>query len=218
MRAGTERTRQRTRRTRRAGRTTALGTAAALLALAGATGCGIRSTNVPVDAGPAPSRASCDTTMDTSGTDGTVLTGGAEVFLVCGTRVEAVSRTVDTAAVGSDRLRMATVLLTELQNDPGGDEQAAGFTSAVPLDLAVSGPVGDDPETVLRLSQRPSELPAFALAQIICTFAGVEGLGNGHAVVLGGPADSPDPRPQTYPCSAAMRHSPESAPSVGRSL
>ncbi|MFB4194855.1 hypothetical protein [Streptomyces carpaticus] len=193
---------------------------AACLALAATAGCGIRSTNVPVDAGPAPSRASCDTAMETgAGTvPGTAVTDVTEVYLVCGTRVEAVPRPVDVTTAGADRVALATALLTELQNDPDEEEQAAGFTSAVPLDLTVTGPVGDDPGTVLRLSERPSDLPAFALAQIICTFSRVEQLGNGHAVVLGGPADSPDPRPQTYPCSAAMRHSPESAPSVGRSL
>lgn len=209
----------RVRGPRRPGRVPAVAVALAAAVLAG---CGIRSVEVPVDAGPAPSRATC--VPPGAGA------GGTEVFLICGSRVEAVERTVpgatgtdeadpgDEAAGARRRVSVATALLAQLQSDPGDAERAAGFTSAVPAGLRVSGPVGDDPVRVLRLSEHPDRLPAFALVQIICTFARTEPVGDGASVLLGGPPAAGDPEPRGYTCAASLRHRPESAYTAGRSL
>ncbi|MBL1065749.1 hypothetical protein [Streptomyces sp. 7-21] len=169
----------------------------ALLVTAG-TACGIQSTDVPVDGGPAPTRATCESPGQGEGT---------EVYLVCGTSVEAVTRSLDMTSVSGDPVAVAQALLAELQSDPGQAEQAAGFSSDVPPNLEVSGVVhGGEIGTGLRLSQDPADLPAFALVQIVCTFARSE-LGDGHSVVLSGPPGSTTERPKPYSCSNAMRAS-----------
>ncbi|WP_326598707.1 hypothetical protein [Streptomyces sp. NBC_01803] len=191
----------------------------AATAAAAAAGCGIRATDVPVDAGPAPTRASCDIpTEDTAG-------DGSEIYLVCGSRVQAVSRTVPAdgddgddgddgrgpesdgnGTADDDRVAVAEALLAELRADPTPDEQAAGLSSEVPAGLEVSGPVADDPVPALRLSQRPGDLSRVGLAQIVCTFANDEALGSsGETVMLGGPADSSLGQPRMYSCATAMR-------------
>jgi hypothetical protein len=191
--------------TRRASRTTA----AALLLTAlttAASACGIRATDVPVDAGPAPARATCDAPQSDAVT---------EVYLVCGSRVRPVRRPVDLPADGAERVTVAETLLDQLQTDPGRDELTAGFRSVVPPDLTVSGPVGEDPAVVLRLSERPSDLTWFALVQIVCTFAADDRLGDGDTVVLGGPADAPLGQPKTYTCDPQTRATPQTAPLAG---
>ncbi|MCE7078618.1 hypothetical protein [Streptomyces sp. ST2-7A] len=202
---------------------------AALLALSTA-GCGIRSMDVPVDAGPAPSRASCAVPEHSEGVD---------VYLVCGSRVESVPRDVpvpDPAPPGaegsgdagkptdptgsrevsaSERLAVAGRLLRELQSEPPEEEQAAGFSSAVPEELRVTGPSGNDPERLLRLSLHPDDLPAFALVQIICTFAHTRPVGDGTSVLLGGPPDAEDREARGYTCASSLRNRPENARNAG---
>ncbi|WP_052848768.1 hypothetical protein [Streptomyces avicenniae] len=172
--------------------------------LATATACGIRPTDVPVDAGPAPTRATCDAPPGEDSQD-------SEVFLVCGSHVNPVRRPLSLGATAQDGAKIAGALLSELQSAPGRNERDAGFTSEVPADLRVSGPVGGDPAGTLRLSERPAALPATALVQIICTFAANESLGDGWTVMLGGPPDGKQDRPKTYACSTATRASPEEA-------
>ncbi|RAJ71702.1 hypothetical protein K378_00522 [Streptomyces sp. Amel2xB2] len=171
------------------------GAAAALaagLALLGtlASGCGIRSTSVPVDAGAAPSRASC------------VLPGGREtadehdggnlpvrVYLACGSRVSPVERRVALPGDDSERLPVARGLLDALRAQPDAEEEAAGFKTAVPRDLKVSGARPGDPPATLRLSRPIRDLPAFALAQIVCTYADTAAAGSDRSVILAGPDD-----------------------------
>ncbi|MFR9725815.1 hypothetical protein ACL02R_20975 [Streptomyces sp. MS19] len=182
----------------------ATGLGVALL-LAATTACGIRPTDVPVDAGPAPTRATCDAPPDDTDR-------ASQVFLVCGSHVNPVERPLTLAHPGAQSgVKIATALLTELQSAPGKDERDAGFTSEVPTDLRVTGPVGGDPAGTLRLSRRPSALPATALVQIICTFAANESLGDGRSVTLAGPSHTEKDRPKTYACSTATRASPEDA-------
>ena len=178
----------------------ALSSAVAVLALLALAACGIRSTDVPVDAGPAPTRTTCDAPAE----EGTA-EARTEVYLVCGSRVNAVQRAIELPADPTDRVEVATALLDELQSDPARQERAAGFSSEVPDDLEVSGPAANDPAEALRLNKRPSDLPAAALGQIVCTFAHSDSLGDGSTVMLGGPVDSPHGgQPKRYRCSTAM--------------
>ncbi|MFH8348013.1 hypothetical protein [Streptomyces sp. NPDC018045] len=169
--------------------------------------CGIRGTSVPVDAGGAPSRVSCEVpagSVPPVPPDGSRVT----VYLECGSALAPVERTVTRPEqqVG-DRLRAARALLDELQEQPGPVEEEAGFSTAVPEGLEVSGPRAGDPRGTLRLSARPEDLPSFALAQIVCTFGESAALDRTHAAVLGGPGDG---HPQRYPCSAEVRAHPDS--------
>ncbi|MDT0447024.1 hypothetical protein [Streptomyces johnsoniae] len=185
--------------------------AGVLLLTAATVGCGIRATDVPVDAGPAPSRAACDTTPEAEES-----AADTEVYLLCGSHVESVARPVDLPAGSEDRVGAAKALLDALQTDPRNEERAAGFTSEVPDDLEVSGPVADDPAPALRLSQGPADLTAAALVQIICTFASSDQIaGNGQTVMLGGPAGATaEHEPRVYACTNAMRTTPEAAHSA----
>ncbi|SFL22921.1 hypothetical protein [Streptomyces pini] len=199
---------------------------AAVLAALALGGCGIRSTPVPVDAGPAPSRASCAAPAAEEGRgpgDGSVR---ADVFLVCGGTVSAVERTV--APGGSEsgsesgpdaRLETARELLEELRRNPSRAEREAGFGSSVPGDLEVTGPGDGDPGGTLRLSRDPGGLPSFALAQIVCTLTGTAAAGRDGSVVLGGPVrdDGGEP-PLRYSCTDALRGSPEAAKTAGTPL
>lgn len=183
----------------------AIGTAALLLAVVG-TGCGIRATDVPVDGGPAPTRVTCDPPAR----DGE----GIDVYLVCGLKVKSVRRSVESLGSGNpqDPTAVANALLDELQTEPAGDEEAAGFHSDVPTGLSLWGPVSGGARPVVRLSEDPGELSISALLQIICTFAHNDLLGNGQSVTLGGPPGSTSARPKAYPCSA-VRHSHSGEPS-----
>ncbi|MFE0374447.1 hypothetical protein ACFW1M_02460 [Streptomyces inhibens] len=196
--------------TRRRWRRTA---GAAALALA-AAGCGIRGTSVPVDAGGAPSRVSCKAPTDETppGSPGGTQT---TVYLVCGSALAQVERTVPPAKGASDadpRLPAARALLNELQRHPSADEEKAGFSSALPADLKVNGPRAGDPSDALRLSIRPDDLPSFALAQLVCTYGANAALGRTHAAVLGGPGDDPAHR---YDCSADVLANPDIAENAG---
>ncbi|MFF8784108.1 hypothetical protein [Streptomyces sp. NPDC015125] len=197
---------------RRTGRRTA---AVAVLALA-AAGCGIRGTSVPVDAGGAPSRVSCKAPASpapsaSSGAD----TGPgtqATVYLVCGSALAQVERAVPPSKAADPRLPTARALLHELQRKPSADEEKAGFSSALPPGLKVTGPRADDPADALRLSIRPDDLPSFALAQLVCTYGASPALGRTHAAVLGGPGDDTAHR---YDCSADVLANPDIAENAG---
>jgi hypothetical protein len=180
-----------------------------------AAGCGIRGTSVPVDAGAAPSRASCRVTGAEGRVPDPADAAGVQVFLVCGTQILAVERTVHVprTALGKDLLWTARALLGELQTTLTAAEEEAGFTTEVPAALRVAGAHANDPEGTLRLSRAPDELPAPALAQVVCTLSGRGTADGDDSVVLGGPGGE---APQRFGCTENLRMQPEVAPPVGR--
>ncbi|MGW8378865.1 hypothetical protein [Streptomyces sp. ODS28] len=195
----------------------ALGMAGAFALLA--SGCGIRATSVPVDAGSAPSRVGCVLPGEEKGPDGAdkaQARPAMRVFLVCGSRVSPVERRVDIPdkGPGGGRLTMARALLQELQRAPSEDERTAGFETDVPRDLTVSGPAPGDPSETLRLSRPLDDLRSFAVAQLVCTYADTAAADANEAVTLGGPADAKE-RPQRFECGTALRTSPEAAATAG---
>ncbi|MFI8289055.1 hypothetical protein ACIGBL_07890 [Streptomyces sp. NPDC085614] len=199
--------RERTGRARRAGRAGV--TAAALVGIAFASGCGIRTTSVPVDAGAAPTRVACSV----DGEDVAAQAAGVpvRVFLVCGSQLEAVERSapLPDEKTGGDPVRTASALLAQLQGEPSESEQQAGFSTAVKGPLVVTGGHRGDPVGTLRLSRQPEDLTTTALSQIVCTFAGSSAGAGGDTVVLGGPGAYP---PRRYHCTAELRERPDSAP------
>ncbi|KIZ14435.1 hypothetical protein [Streptomyces natalensis] len=185
----------------------------AAVALA-AAGCGIRGTSVPVDAGGAPSRVSCKAPARDSET---AAPGGVQVsvYLVCSSTLAQVERSVPRpkgTSAAATRLAAARALLAELRRQPSPAEDGAGFSSAVPEDLRVSGPRAGDPAEALRLSIRPEDLPSFALAQLVCTYGAAPALGRTHAAVLGGPGKD---APHRYDCSADVLANPDIAQNAG---
>ncbi|MFI9204667.1 hypothetical protein [Streptomyces sp. NPDC053048] len=169
------------------------------------TACGIRGTAVPVDAGSAPSRATC------------VVRPGAQsaqpesrarmsVQLLCTSQLLPVTRLVEHASP-EDPVALARLLLDELKRQPAPVEDEAGFSTEVPQRLTVSGPRQGDPAGTLRLNSAPDDLPPPALAQVVCTFAGTAAADGRSAVVLGGPGEE---KPKSYPCTDATRTHPES--------
>lgn len=160
---------------------------AGTLALAGAaSGCGIRTTTVPVDAGAAPSRVPCEVSEDNLTTQ--AQPGAAvRVYLVCGSELVPVERAAAIPAdkTRTDRLQVARALLDELEERPSSTEEEAGFTTYVRGPLTVSEARAGDPLGTLRLSRQPEDLPTAALAQIVCTL--IEGAATDGSVVLGGP-------------------------------
>lgn len=193
----------------RTGLRPAIWTTAVGALLLGTAGCGIRSTDVPVDAGPAPTVASCTAPEDA---------GAVELFLICDTRVESVERSVRSSDEQQDPVQLANVLLRELQTAPPHEERAAGFSSEVPSGLRVLRPEDSDPAVLVRLNQHPEDLAAVALAQIICTFANFQSLSDGGGVTLGGPTED-DRRTawREYTCSSSLRHLPERVPTASPS-
>ncbi|MCP3818965.1 hypothetical protein NLX86_12830 [Streptomyces sp. A3M-1-3] len=194
---------------------TRLGLACLLLLVgSGITGCGIRATSVPVDAGPAPSRVSCDSPPEDGGaqpSDGVRV----EVQLVCGSQLVAVKRVVPLAEnkPGSTSATVAQELLGELERVPSSAERDAGFSTEVPETLTVAaGRRPGDPKETLRLSRRPEDLPPLALAQIVCTLAGSEAIAADGPVVLGGPDEDP---PREWECTESLRARPEAVPTLG---
>jgi len=175
------------------------------------TACGIRPTSVPVDAGAAPSRVSCEAPRATA----SPATGlkAVQVYLVCSAQVSAVPRLVPDAA--GDRLGVARELLGQLQSGAGAAETSAGFSSDVPGDLDVSGPQAGDPADTLRLSAQRDGLPSFALAQIVCTFAGTAAGSKGHTVVLG---FSGSEAARRFSCTSDLRTLPEAAETAGTAV
>lgn len=182
--------------------------AAALTLLLAATGCGIRGTSVPVDAGGAPSRVTC--APREAGVPEVPVGVPVKIYLACGSGLVAVERTVSLpkGSTSEDRPLMARTLLNELRQRPATAEEEAGFETAVPDDLEVTGPRADDPEGALRLSVRPEDLPSFALAQIVCTYGARMPLDGDRAAVLGGPDDA---EPRRYACSDGVLADPDIA-------
>lgn len=197
-------------------------TAASLAAAALLSGCGIRATSVPVDAGAAPSRVGCAPPTSTPPAAPGAETSQVRVFLVCGSRVAPVEREVAIPQGRSSarRIPVARALLEELIEPPRHPERATGFESAVPQDLRVDGGTEADPKEALRLSVPLDELPAFALAQIVCTFSDSAAADTDDAVVLGGPAETAEEAERARPlerfeCGSALRTRPEAAETAG---
>ncbi|MFF2653250.1 hypothetical protein [Streptomyces sp. NPDC058045] len=169
-------------------------------------GCGIRSTEVPTDFGPAPSRASCAL----SGPQVQPRSGGVpeRLFLVCTSQLVTVDRTVPLTGPDSDAaLPVARALLAELAARPPVQERRAGYTTDVPDGISVTGPRGGDPAEALRLATPPEDLGSYALAQLVCTLAGSAASDGKGGVVLGGPGEEPLRR---YSCPAELRSRPGS--------
>ncbi|MFI6476009.1 MULTISPECIES: hypothetical protein [unclassified Streptomyces] len=187
---------------------------AGLLTLGGAaTGCGIRPTSVPVDAGPAPSRVPCEVP------DGAVAPQfegvTVQVYLVCGAQLVTTQRSVriPESRGAEDRLRFAQALLDELMAQPSGDEKDAGFTTEVKAPLTVTAAHKNDPAGALRLSRNPEDLSALALSQVVCTYAENTPTAPGsQQVVLGGPGEDPA---RGYTCTSEMKSRPDSAATLG---
>lgn len=160
----------------------ATGVLAGLLA-----GCGIRATQVPTDFGPAPSMVPCELSVTDIATPAAPSIP-VEVFLLCSGALVRVNRSVEVAE-GTDeaarRVVVAQGLLDALAGDLSDVEDEAGYDTAVPSGLTVTGPRPGDPEDALRLSTAPDSLPRYALAQIVCTFADSAAAGDNGSVVLG---------------------------------
>ncbi|SER38352.1 hypothetical protein SAMN04487983_1015113 [Streptomyces sp. yr375] len=172
-------------------------------------GCGIRATEVPTDFGAAPSRARCSLT----GPDGTAPSGRAgvpvRVFLLCGSSLVAVDRSVRVPDGTVDSARRALVaqgLLDQLAGSPSAAEKKAGYTTDVRGGMSVRGPGPKDPDDALRLSVSPGSLTSYALAQLVCTFSD-SAAAEGDGVILAGPA--PDPL-RRYECTDEVRTRPGS--------
>lgn len=189
----------------------------ALLGVVLVAGCGIRTTSVPVDAGPAPSRVSCAVPDEEASASATASASPrgltARVYLVCSAQVAGVNRSVRTE--GLDQLGVAVLLLRELQHKPRGGESSAGFTTAVQGDLAVEGPRRGDPRGSLRISAPLGDLPPFALAQLVCTYAGTGASAGSGGVLLGGSDDTPVRR---FTCTGDLRTDPEAAETAGTAV
>ncbi|MPY45561.1 hypothetical protein FNH04_38365 [Streptomyces phyllanthi] len=173
------------------------------------TGCGIRSTQVPTDFGPAPSRVPCSqsapdiTSQSAPGIP-------VQVFLLCSGQLVAVGRSVDVPEGTPDaerRVLVAQGLLDELSEQPSGAEDKADYETDVQTGLTVDGPLPGDPEDTLRLSVPPGKLTEYALSQIVCTFADSAAAEGDGSVTLGGPAPEPLRR---YECTADVRSDPGS--------
>ncbi|MFB8144639.1 hypothetical protein [Streptomyces parvus] len=178
---------------------------AGLLTLAAlVSGCGIRTTSVPVDAGAAPSRVPCRLSASdvaTPSPDGV----SAEVYLVCASQLVTVERPMPADAVGAEPVEVARALLKEVQQAPSAGERRAGFTTAVPAGLRVDPARDGDPAGTLRLSSQPEDLSEEALAQLVCTYAESDALVRDGSVVLGGPGDYP---PRGYLCTSQTKSRP----------
>ncbi|MCH0563871.1 MULTISPECIES: hypothetical protein [unclassified Streptomyces] len=170
-------------------------------------GCGIRATEVPTDFGAAPSRVHCSLTGPGVSSEAS-LGVPVQVFLLCGSSLVAVDRTVrvpDGAADSRRRVLVAQGLLDQLAQTPSASEEEAGYTTDVRGGMAVSGPGPKDPEDALRLSTPPGELTSYALAQIVCTFSDSAAAEGDGSVVLGGPGGEP---PRRYECTDEVRSRP----------
>ncbi|MFR0357863.1 hypothetical protein [Streptomyces sediminimaris] len=175
---------------------------AALLA-----GCGIRSTEVPTDFGAAPSRVQCslaEPQVAAQASRGLPV----QVFLLCGSSLVAVDRTVrvpDGTADSQRRVLVAQGLLDQLAATPSAAEKEAGYTTDVRGGMNVGGPRAGDPEDTLRLSTSPRDLTSYALAQVVCTFSDSTAAEGDGSVILGGPGREPLRR---YECTDEVRSRP----------
>jgi hypothetical protein len=170
------------------------------------TGCGIRSTEVPTDFGAAPSKVQCslpEPEVAAQASRGLPV----QVFLLCGSSLVAVDRTVrvpDTAD-SQRRVLVAQGLLDQLAATPSASEKEAGYTTDVRGGMTVGGPRAGDPEDTLRLSTPPGDLTSFALAQVVCTFSDSAAAQGDGSVILGGPGREPLRR---YECTDEVRSRP----------
>ncbi|MEU3145614.1 MULTISPECIES: hypothetical protein [unclassified Streptomyces] len=173
-------------------------------------GCGIRATEVPTDFGPAPSRVRCAQT-EADGASPPARGLPAQVFLLCGSSLVAVDRTVrvpkGAADSGQRRAEVAQGLLDQLSAPPTPAEKETGYTTNVRGGMTVSGPRSGDPKDTLRLSIPPGSLTSYALAQIVCTFSDSAAAEGDGSVVLGGQDDE---RPRRYRCTDEVRARPGS--------
>ncbi|MET7456723.1 hypothetical protein ABZT03_33535 [Streptomyces sp. NPDC005574] len=173
------------------------------------TGCGIRSTEVPTDFGAAPSRVHCslsESDASTQAAHGLPV----QVFLLCGSSLVTVDRTVrvpDGAADSRRRVLVAQALLDELAANPSASETEAGYSTDVRGGMTVGGPRPKDPEDTLRLSTRPGDLTSYALAQVVCTFSDSAAAEGDGSVILGGPGAEP---PRRFECTEDVRTRPGS--------
>ncbi|MER6349109.1 hypothetical protein ACWC10_34995 [Streptomyces sp. NPDC001595] len=182
------------------------------VALLGAVlaGCGIRATEVPTDFGAAPSRAHCSLAAPDVATQ-TSRGMPVQVFLLCGSSLVTVDRTVRVAEGATDaerRMLVAQGLLDELARTPSPAEKEAGYTTDVRGGVEVAGPRDGDPEDTLRLTTPPSGLASYALAQIVCTFSDSAAAEGDGSVILGGPGEE---APRRYECTDEVRARPGSA-------
>ncbi|WP_406494955.1 hypothetical protein OHB06_31195 [Streptomyces sp. NBC_01604] len=172
-------------------------------------GCGIRATEVPTDFGPAPSRVRCslaEPDISTQASRGVPV----QVFLLCGSSLVAVDRTVrvpDGTADSERRVLVAQELLDELAATPSPAEKEAGYTTDVRGGMTVSGPRPADPADALRLSTPPDDLTSYSLAQLVCTFSDSAAAEGDGSVILGGPVGGPLRR---YECTDEVRSRPGS--------
>ncbi|MYS19932.1 hypothetical protein GTW78_06675 [Streptomyces sp. SID4948] len=174
------------------------------------SGCGIRSTSVPVDAGPAPSRVACAPPKAPSAPSaGTVL---QQVYLVCSTQIAAVTRAVALPDGRAGRDTFAQELIAQLQIGPAAEETKAGFSTEVPGSLYLLPPPPGSPKGALRLNEPVDELPSFALAQIVCTLTADKTTAPDHSVVLGSAGSGALRR---YTCTDDLRTRPEAADTAG---
>lgn len=192
-------------------------TAAALAVLASVvalSGCGIRTTRIPVDAGPAPSRAACEVSKGDITPRAQLQGIPVRVYLVCASQLASVDRTAEVPeARAGDHVLVAQALLDELRRAPSAQEHAAGFTTYVRESLSLSGARAGDPAGTLRLSSQPEDLPGPGLAQLVCTFAESRAATTDGPVLLGGPGEYP---PRRYQCSTATKERPEeTVPTLG---
>ncbi|NUQ96318.1 MAG: hypothetical protein HOY79_07035 [Streptomyces sp.] len=171
------------------------------------SGCGIRPTEVPTDFGAAPSQVQCspaEPDVSTQASRGLPV----QVFLLCGSSLVAVDRTVRVPAGSPDsqrRVLVAQGLLDQLAATPSAAEKEAGYTTEVRGGMTVTGPRPGDPDDTLRLSNPPGGLTSFALAQLVCTFSDSTAAGGDGSVILGGPGKEPLRR---YECTDEVRSRP----------
>ncbi|MEU3611153.1 hypothetical protein ABZ725_02395 [Streptomyces sp. NPDC006872] len=173
-------------------------------------GCGIRATEVPTDFGPAPSRVRCSLPEPDITSQAARAGVPVQVFLLCGSSLVAVDRSVrvpDGAADSERRVVVAQGLLDQLAESPSAAEKEAGYTTDVRGGMSVSGPRPRDPDDALRLSTSPGDLTSFALAQVVCTFSDSAAAEGDGSVVLGGPGSDPLRR---YACTDEVRSRPGS--------
>ena len=170
-------------------------------------GCGIRPTEVPTDFGAAPSQVQCspaEPEVSAQASRGLPV----QVFLLCGSSLVAVDRTVrvpDGSPDSQRRVLVAQGLLDQLAATPSAAEKEAGYTTDVRGGMTVRGPRSGDPDDTLRLSNPPGDLTSFALAQVVCTFSDSAAAEGDGSVILGGPGKEPLRR---YECTDEVRSRP----------
>ncbi|GGW70715.1 hypothetical protein [Streptomyces xantholiticus] len=191
--------------------------AAAAVGMLALPGCGIRTTQVPVDAGAAPSRMPCQVSGGSITPQAQQQGVPVRVYMVCGSQLESLDRTakISESKAADSPPKFAQALLDELLREPASSEQEAGFTTYVRGPLLVSGARDGDPAGTLRLSRQPEDLPTPALAQVVCTLAESRATQAGGAVLLGGPGDY---EPHAYVCSARTKERPGGAVPTLRAL